>query len=76
MIGPMIFRVIAVGAFVGLGIAWMSSHDDVVELLWIASFVVAAIGTLWYSLTDEARAGLSQLGDMIPWPSRNHRDYL
>ncbi|MCW3007417.1 MAG: hypothetical protein JWP17_2043 [Solirubrobacterales bacterium] len=76
MILSFLLRATAFVAFVVLGIVWMSGHDAVVEVLWIASFVVAAVTTFWYSLTGEARAGLSQIGDMVPWPSRNFRDYL
>jgi hypothetical protein len=69
-------RAAAFATFLGLGIAWMAGHDDVVGILWIISFFVAALVTIWYALTDEARAGLSQVGDVVPWPSRNFRDYL
>jgi steroid 5-alpha reductase family enzyme len=76
MIASIVVRATFLIAFVVLGIVWMSGHDDVVEVAWIASFVLAALSTAWYSLTDEARAGVSQVGDMIPWPSRNFRDYI
>lgn len=76
MIASIVIRATFLIAFVVLGIVWMSGHDSVVEVMWIASFVLAALTTAWYSFTDEARAGLSQLGDMIPWPSRNFRDYV
>jgi hypothetical protein len=76
MIASIVIRATFLIAFVVLGIVWMSGHDDVVEVAWIASFVLAALSTAWYSLTGEARAGVSQVGDMIPWPSRNFRDYI
>lgn len=75
MIVSLLVRATFLIAFVVLGVVWMSDHDTVVEILWIAAFVLAALTTAWYSLTDAARAGLSQVGDMIPWPSRNYRDY-
>jgi hypothetical protein len=75
MIASIVIRATLLIAFVVLGVVWMSGHDSVVEVMWIATFVLAALSCAWYSLTDEARAGLSQVGDMIPWPSRNFRDY-
>jgi hypothetical protein len=71
-----LIRAFAFAAFLGFGIAWMADHDHVLGVLWIVSFAFAALVTVWYALTDEARAGLSQVGDLIPWPSRDHRDYL
>lgn len=76
MLVSVLVRAVAFAAFLGLGVAWMADHDDVLGVLWIASFAVAAVVTIWYALTDEARAGLSQVGDLIPWPSKDHRDYL
>lgn len=76
MIVSVIVRALALAAFVGLGIAWMADHDETVGTLWVCSFVVAAVVTLWYALSDEARAGASQLADMLPWPSKEPRDYL
>jgi phosphate starvation-inducible membrane PsiE len=76
MIVSIVVRTLALAAFVGLGIAWMADHDDAVGTLWVCSFVVAAVVTLWYALSDEARAGVSQLADMIPWPSKDPRDYM
>jgi steroid 5-alpha reductase family enzyme len=75
MIASLVIRATFLIAFVVLGVVWMSGHDSVVEVMWIISFVLAAVSSAWYSLTDAARAGLSQLGDMVPWPSRNFRDY-
>jgi hypothetical protein len=54
----------------------MADHDHVIGVLWVISFAFAAIVTIWYALTDEARAGLSQVGDLMPWPSKDYRDYL
>jgi hypothetical protein len=71
-----LLRGLAFVAFLGLGIAWMADHDDVLGVLWVVSFAVVALLTIWYALTDEARAGLSQVGDLVPWPSKDHRDYL
>lgn len=76
MVVSVLVRAFAVAAFVGLGIAWMADHDDVIAILWVVSFVFAAVVTIWYALTDEARAGLSQVGDLVPWPSKDHRDYV
>lgn len=76
MVASLLIRAVAFGAFLGLGIAWMADHDQVLAVLWVASFVVAALVTIWYALTDEARAGLSQVGDLVPWPSKDFRDYL
>ncbi len=76
MVASILVRTAAFGAFLGLGIAWMADHDQVLAVLWVASFVVAAFVTIWYALTDEARAGLSQVGDVVPWPSKDFRDYL
>jgi hypothetical protein len=76
MIASILLRTAAFGAFLGLGIAWMADHDTVVATLWVIAFAVAALLTIWYALTDEARAGLSQVGDLVPWPSKDHRDYL
>ena len=76
MVTSILIRAVAFLAFTGLGIAWMSDHDSVLAVLWTASFAVVAVSTLWYALTDEARAGLSQVGEMVPWPSKDHRDYL
>ncbi len=76
MVASVLMRIFAFGAFLGLGIAWMADHDQVLAILWVASFVFAALVTIWYALTDEARAGLSQVGDVVPWPSRDFRDYL
>jgi len=71
-----LIRAAAFVAFLGLGIAWMADHDEVLGVLWVVSFVFAAVVTVWYALTDEARAGLSQVGDLVPWPSKDYRDYL
>lgn len=76
MVASLIVRAATFAAFLGLGIAWMADHDQVLAVLWVASFVVAALVTIWYALTDEARAGLSQVGDLVPWPSKDFRDYL
>lgn len=76
MVVSVLVRALAFAAFLGLGIAWMANHDEVLAVLWIVSFAVAALVTIWYALTDEARAGLSQVGDLVPWPSKDHRDYV
>ncbi|MBX5442471.1 MAG: hypothetical protein IRZ32_13220 [Solirubrobacteraceae bacterium] len=76
MIASIVVRGLALVAFVAFGIAWMADRDHAVGVLWACSFAVAALVTLWYALSDEARAGLSQLADMIPWPSKDPRDYL
>jgi len=76
MVASVLVRIVGPTAFLGLGVAWMADHDDVIGVLWVASFAFAALVTIWYALTDEARAGLSQVGDLVPWPSKDHRDYL
>jgi len=76
MIASILVRAAAFAAFLAFGIAWMSDHGHVMAVLWVLSFAVAALVTIWYALTDEARAGLSQVGDVIPWPSKDFRDYL
>ena len=76
MLASVLLRAVAFVAFLGLGIAWMADHNEVLGVLWVVSFVFAALVTIWYALTDEARAGLSQVGDLVPWPSKDHRDYL
>jgi hypothetical protein len=76
VVASVLVRTLAFAAFLGLGIAWMADHDPVLAILWVASFAVAALATIWYALTDEARAGLSQIGDVVPWPSKDFRDYL
>jgi hypothetical protein len=75
MVASVLVRTLAFVAFLGFGIAWMADHDQVLAILWVASFAVAALATIWYALTDEARAGLSQIGDVVPWPSKDFRDY-
>lgn len=69
-----LIRAFAFVAFLGLGIAWMADSDHLLAVLWIVSFAVVALVTIWYAFSDEARAGLSQVGDLVPRSSRDHRD--
>jgi hypothetical protein len=68
-------RILALVAFVVLGIVWSSERTETLAVLWAASFVLVALLAVWADLEPRSRPTLGSLWATLPGPSKNPDDY-
>jgi hypothetical protein len=71
----LLLRLVAVAAFVVLGIVWSSERTETLAVLWSVSFAFVAVLAVWADLEPRMRPTLSGLWAALPGPSKNPDDY-